>query len=431
MNHTQELGRREFIKTTGAATLGGALSVQFAVPSVGRPLKSNTLKIGLIGCGGRGTGAANQALNADPDVILTHMADVFEDRVEQSYQNLLKEHPERVKVKKRNRRVGFDAYQKVIDSDVDVILLATPPYFRPMHIEAVVQAGKHLFAEKPMAVDAPGVRRVLESIKVARQKQVSVVSGFCWRYHSPKRATFARVLDGSIGNVHTVYNTYNTGELWLRDTQPDWTEMQKKMRNWLYYNWISGDHIVEQAVHSIDMMSWAMGDAAPVKAVGTGGRQVRTAPEYGNIYDHFAVVYEYEGGGKGFHFSRQQKNTARSYALDILGSEGRCTIDCSRRKHVIEGAENWHFEGEENNMYQQEHDELFASVRSGKPIDDGDFMARSTMLAIMGRMVAYTGQEITYDQALQSQEKLGPEHVDSDTQFEELPVALPGKTKFI
>jgi predicted dehydrogenase len=207
--------------------------------------------------------------------------------------------------------------------------------------------------------------------------------------------------------------------------------MQKKMRNWLYYNWISGDHIVEQAVHSIDMMSWAMGDVPPLKAVGTGGRQVRTAPEYGNIYDHFAVVYEYEGGAKGFHFSRQQKNTARSYGLDILGSEGRCIVDCSRRKHIIEGDNAWQFDGAENNMYQQEHNELFASIRNGVPINDGDYMMRSTLLAIMGRMVAYTGQEITYEQALQSQEKLGPDSVDHDTHFEEAPVSLPGKTKFI
>jgi predicted dehydrogenase len=179
------------------------------------------------------------------------------------------------------------------------------------------------------------------------------------------------------------------------------------------------------------MMSWAMGDVPPVKAVGTGGRQVRTAPEYGNIYDHFAIVYEYEGGGKGFHFSRQQKNTARSYALDILGSDGRCVVDCSRRKHVIEGANPWQFEGQENSMYQQEHDELFASIRSGSPINDGEHMMRSTMLAIMGRMVAYSGQEITYEQALNSQEKLGPDNVDYDTHFEEAPVAMPGITKFI
>ncbi len=258
--NTPRQSRRKFIKRTGSAALGTALTLDIIKTVHGNPLKNTTLKIGLIGCGGRGTGAVNQALSADPDVVLTAMADIFEDRVEQSYQNLLKEHPEKVKVAKADRFIGFDAYQKVLASDVDVVILATPPYFRPDQLMAAATAGKHIFAEKPMAVDAPGVRKVMEAARLASEKGISLVSGFCWRYHTPKRESFGKVLDGAIGNVNTVYNAFNTGSLWLREVEPGWTPIQKKMRNWLYYNWISGDHIVEQGVHTIDMSSWVMGD---------------------------------------------------------------------------------------------------------------------------------------------------------------------------
>jgi predicted dehydrogenase len=257
-----------------------------------------------------------------------------------------------------------------------------------------------------------------------------LVSGFCWRYHTPKRETFTRILDGSIGNVLSVYNTYNTGGLWLRDVEPDWSPSRKKLRNWLYHNYISGDFIVEQAIHSIDMMSWAMGGAKPVSVTGTGGRQSRTAPEYGNVFDHFGIVYEYDNGVKGFHFSRQQKDCSNSYAVEVMGDQGHATIDCIRDKHLISGKEDWRFKGESNDMYQQEHDELFASIRSGIPINDGEWMAQSTMLGIMGRMVGYTGQTISYEEALNSTQQLGPDIINNDTVFADPPVAQPGITKF-
>ncbi len=423
--------RRDFLRNTGTLAAATALPFFSRVSAFGKPFDTKTLRVGLIGCGGRGTGAANQALAADPNVVLVAMADLFEDRLNESHDNLMKIHPTKMKVDKTKKYIGYDGADKIINSDVDVVILTTPPYFRPDHFEKAVNAGKHIFCEKPMAVDAPGVRRVLESIRVAEQKKLSVVSGFCWRYHSPKRATFQKVLDGAIGNVHTVYNTYNTGALWLRDTQPGWSPLKKKMRNWLYYNWISGDHIIEQAIHSIDMMSWALGDVLPVSVTGTGGRQSRTEPEYGNIFDHFALVYEYDNGARGFHFSRQQKNCSNSYAVEMLGSEGTAMVNCIRNRHTITGKENWRFDGEDNDMYQQEHDELFASIRSGKPMNDGKWMMQSTMLGIMGRMAAYTGQTITYEQALNSQEKLGPDTVDENTVFEEAPVAKPGITQFI
>ncbi len=422
--------RRKFIRETGTAALGATLVSGLGMPVMGTGSKNDTLKVGLIGCGGRGTGAANQALNADPNVILWAMADVFEDRLSESYNNLLKMHPDKVKVKKKRKYLGFDAYQKVLDSGVDVVILTTPPYFRPVQLEAAVNAGKHIFCEKPMAVDAPGVRKVLNAARKAKEKQLSLVSGFCWRFHSPKRETFQRVLDGAIGEVLSVYNTYNTGGLWYRDVNPEWLPMKKKIRNWIYHNWLSGDPILEQAIHSIDMMSWAFGDAKPLRATGTGGRQSRIDPKYGNVFDHYAVVYEYEKGAKGFHFSRQQKNCSNSYMVDMLGSEGRCVVDCIKNRHVITGKENWEYRGKGNYMYQQEHDELFASIRSGKPINQGEWMAQSTVIALMGRMVAYTGQTITYDEAFNSREVWGPSSVDFETDFPDPPVARPGITPF-
>lgn len=428
MNDTS---RRKFIKSTGAAAIGGAIAMNIGLPTPSFSKSSQTLKVGLIGCGGRGTGAANQALNADPDVALTHMADIFQDRMDLSFNSLKKKHGKKVQATEKTKFIGFDGAQKVMDSDVDVVILTTPPYFRPMMLEMAVNAGKHIFCEKPMAIDAPGIRRVLAAAAKAKEKNLSLVSGFCWRYHTPKRETFGRILDGAIGKVTSVYNTYNTGALWLREVQPDWSPMRKRLRNWLYYNYLSGDHIVEQAIHSIDMMSWALGDVKPLKATGTGGRQSRTAPEYGNIYDHFAIEFEYENGVKGYHFSRQQKNCSDSYAVEVMGDAGHATIDCIRGRHTIVGKDTWRYRGKDNDMYQQEHDELFASIRNGKPMNDGEWMAQSTLMGIMSRMVAYTGQTITYDEALNSKEQLGPEMINDQTKFTDPPVAQPGITKFI
>jgi predicted dehydrogenase len=427
--------RREFIRKSGAAMVGTAFALNFNIGNPAYAMNSNTLKVGLIGCGGRGTGAAFQALSADKDVVLTAMADVFKDRLEESFENLRKEHKDKLKVDEKGKFIGFDAYKRVIDSDVDVVLLTTPPAFRPLHMEAAVSAGKHIFCEKPLAVDSPGLRKVLDAAHKAKDKNLSVVSGFCWRYHTPKRETFSRILKGDIGTVQSVYSTYNTSELWSRPWQPGWTDMEKKMRNWLYYNYLSGDHIVEQAIHSIDMGSWAVGDAKPIRATGTGGRQVRTEEIFGNIYDHFAIVYEYENGVKAFHFSRQQKGCSRDYSCEAFGTKGRCIVDVNHpgQLHEITGENPWRYRGEGNDMYQQEHNELFASIRNGKPMNDGDWMVQSSVLAVMGRMVAYTGQTITYDEALNSQEKLGPDpdKYNWDLKIEMPPVALPGRTKFI
>lgn len=424
--------RRDVLKMAGIALAGSALPT-VAILNPNRAfagVNSETLKVGLIGCGGRGSGAANQALKADPNVVLWAMGDIFKDKMDASLENLTKVHGPKVKVDEGRKFIGFDAFKKVLDSGVDVVLLATPPHFRPEHLTAAINAGKHVFCEKPVAVDAPGVRKVLDAAKLAKQKNVSLMSGFCWRYHEPKRASFSRILDGAVGDITAIYNTYDTGTLWSFPRVAGWTDAEYVLRNWTYYTWLAGDHIVEQAVHSIDMMAWAMGGKLPVSVVGTGGRQVRTDSLFGNIFDHFSVVYDYDNGVKGFHHSRQQANCENSYLVQTLGTKGSAMVNCARNVHEITGANPWKYEGAQNDMYQTEHNELFASIRSGKLINDGEFMAHSTLTAIMGRMAAYTGKRVTWDEALNSTEKLGPDSYSFDMKPPVVEVAKPGITAF-
>jgi myo-inositol 2-dehydrogenase / D-chiro-inositol 1-dehydrogenase len=423
-----DINRRAFLASTGAAVVAGVLPATqvFGVPR--GPSADRVLKVGLIGCGGRGAGAASQAILADPDVVLTALGDVFQDRLEETLNALTELHPSKVKVENKNRFVGFDAYQKVIDSGVDVVLLTTPPAFRPDHLLAAVKAGKHTFAEKPVAVDVPGIRKVLEASKLAKEKRLAVVSGFCFRYDYPKRALFDRVLKGGIGEVKHVYTIRNGGELWTKPRQSGWTDMEYQLRNWLYYNWLSGDFITEMMVHSLDMMSWAVGDQNPLSATGTGGRQSRTAPVYGNVYDHFAIEYEYAGGVKGIHFSRQQDGCSTTNRVEITGSEGNAFIQGNQ--HIITGKNAWKYSGKVNDMFQTEHDELFASIRNGRPLNDGEAMTRSTMLGILGRMVGYTGKTITWEEAMNSGVSLGPD-IDQYTwnlKWTGTEVARPGIT---
>ena len=439
-NEKQGNTRRSFIKKTSSMLVG--TSVGFNVLANQKtPMKfsSDTLKLALIGCGGRGSGAALQALKSDENIVLTHMCDVFEDRMEQSYKSLMQEAGDKIKVPKENKILGFDGYKKVLAADIDVVILATPPNFRPAHLEAVVEAGKHVFFEKPVAVDAPGIRRVIAAAKKAKEKNLGFMSGFCWRYDHRKRITFDKILNGDIGEISSIYNTYNTGASWWRETKPSWGKFKKQLRNWVYYNWMSGDHIAEQAVHSLDLMQWAMGDQLPVSCIGTGGRQSRTEEKYGNIFDHFALVFEYANGAKGFHFSRQQKSCARAYHIEMFGDKGRCHIDVGKR-HEIMGAKPWKYDnksasknGFNTNMYQVEHDELMESIRKGNPINDGIRAANSCMLAIWGRMVAYTGQKISWEDALNSTEILAPkiDEYNWDLDWKTNDVAQPGITKFV
>jgi len=416
--------RREILQ--GAAASLSALAIPSNVHAAGDDL----LKVALVGCGGRGTGAASQALRADPNLKLVALADAYGDRLEKSLKTLQgdAEISGKVDVPSERRFVGFDAYKGAIDA-ADVVLLCEPPHFRPRHFKAAIEAGKHVFAEKPVAVDGPGTRSMIESCEAARKKGLSVVSGLCLRYSNAFREAVRRIHDGAIGEVVAVQaNDYRSGR-WARPRQPGQTDMDYQMRNWYNFTWLSGDFNVEQHVHFLDVAAWVMKDVYPVKAVGMGGRQVLVEPEYGNIYDHFSVVYEYASGVRLYSNTRHHRGCKNEMATHVFGSKGRAFI--SEGRITFTGPDAWEHRGRDNNFYQTEHDELFASIRKGKPINNGDYMNKSSLLAIQGRMSAYTGQEIGWDQALASKEDLSPPKYDWAVALPDPPVAIPGKTRFV
>ncbi|MFI4870733.1 MAG: Gfo/Idh/MocA family oxidoreductase [Phycisphaerales bacterium JB061] len=438
MSTNDGINRRDFVKASAAVGASGLL----ASSALGALTKQNdTLKVGVVGCGGRGTGAMVQALKADANTVLWSAGEAFEGRIENSLdhvQNILLEHAEegglptgKVEVDESRRHVGFDAYEKVI-AECDVVLLTTPPAFRPMQLAAAVKAGKHVFCEKPVAVDAPGVRSVLESANLAKRKRLSLMSGFCWRYQNQCRETMLRLHDGGIGDLHTLQTTYNTTG-WVRPNarEESWSDTEFQLRNWQYFTPLSGDHIVEQAVHAIDWIAWAMRDVPPARCYAVGGRQTRPdLPETGNVFDHFSVTYEYDDGRRGYHMCRHWPNTPSDNSAYFLGSKGNCTMQPWTSQHEMSGEMPWRGEAGGNDMYQQEHDELFAAIRSGHPVNDGVPMAQTTLMAIMARQAAYTGQSITWQQALESEENLNPD-VFAFGSRPTPSVAVPGNTKFI
>jgi myo-inositol 2-dehydrogenase / D-chiro-inositol 1-dehydrogenase len=423
--------RRDFLRKSVASGVAAysAVSLVRSVHAAG----DDVLKIGLIGCGGRGSGAALNALGADKNCKLVAMADAFGDRLESSLRFIKKAGGDKVAVDADHCFVGLDAGDKLIQSGVDVVLLCEPPHFRPAHLKSAIAAGKHVFCEKPVAVDAPGVRSVLASAAEARKKGLSLVSGLCWRHNSGVRETMQRVLDGAIGDVVSIQETYLTGHTSHRPRQPDWTEMLYQLRNWYYFTWLSGDFNVEQHVHSIDKAAWAMHDQPPLRAWGMGGRQVRVDPKFGTIFDHHAVVYECANGTRVHSYCRQMPGCFADVSDIIVGAKGKANV----LKNKIEGEKTWHYSGPQPNMYDVEHQELFASIRAGKPINDGERVANSTMWTILGRMVDYTGQELTWEQAINSQETLAPAKYafdaeppvkpDADGRY---PIAVPGVTQF-
>jgi predicted dehydrogenase len=426
------ISRRDFVRSGAAAATLGAM----AAPVLARARTSDradTIKIGLVGCGGRGTGAAAQALAADPDVVLHAMGDAFDDQLQSSLKRLVENSDAtRIDVPESRQFSGFDAYKQVIDSGVDVVLLATTPVFRPMHLEYAISRDKHVFCEKPVAIDAPGIRKVLQLAKEADRRDLKLMSGFCWRYSLPQRATYEKLHAGAIGEIRAMETTYQAGPLTDVARQDGWSDMEWQMRNWKAFTWLSGDHIVEQAIHAIDWVNWAMQGEMPVKAWGNGGRQCRTGEWTGNMYDHFSICYEFADGQRAYHLCRQIANTPFDNNAYFMGTEGYCSSNPWTPECKIEnnGMEMWRYDGENNNMYQTEHDELFQAIRSGRPLNEGVAMAHSTMMGIMGRMCAYTGQTLTWEQCLNSEEKFAPE----SWEWGEVPfpsVAKPGITPFV
>jgi myo-inositol 2-dehydrogenase / D-chiro-inositol 1-dehydrogenase len=426
--------RRDFIRNSSAA-LGGVLAAPAILgtdSSAASP--GDTLKVGLIGCGGRGSGAALNALQAESDVRLVALGDAFESPLKACLNNLKgsREVGEKVKVEPSRCFTGLDAYQKVIDSGVDVVLLATPPGFRPQHLKAAIAAGKHVFCEKPMATDAPGVRSVMESAKLAKEKNLAIVAGFCWRCEPGRREFFKRVHDGAMGDVVSMHSTYLTSP--VKPMPPanrrpaGMGDVEWQLRNWYNFVWLSGDGLGEQACHSVDKIMWAMKDVPPLRCTANGGRVIPN--NEGNIFDHIDVFYEWASGARASMAQRQISNCYGDNSDYLAGTKGFGTIK-GWAAPVIKGSETWRYSGEKKDMYQVEHDELFASIRKGQPINDGLWMAQSSLASIMGRMAAYTGQEITWEQALNSQWKLVPDNLTWDMPLPIEPMAVPGKTKFV
>lgn len=425
-SETTRASRRDFLKGSTAAVVGGSLVAALGSARSVHAAGSDILKVGLIGCGGRGNGAAVNAMNSEDNVRLVALADAFPDQLEHSKQVLAKQIGEpKFAVKEENCFVGFDAYKQLLATDVDVVLLCTSPHFRPLHLRAAIEAGKHVFCEKPVAVDSPGVRHVLETAKLAKEKNKTIVSGLCWRYDLGVRETMKQIFDGAIGDVVAVQENYLTGTLWHRGRKPEWSEMEYQMRNWLYFTWLSGDHIVEQHIHSLDKALWLMGDKLPAKCFGLGGRQVRTGEQYGNAFDHFAVCYEWEDGRKAFSYTRQMQGCGNEVEDHVLGTKGRAAI----LKHTIKGENEWKYRGPKPSMYDYEHKELFAGIRSGNIINNGEYMCLSTLMAIMGREACYTGAMITGEQAMNSNTILGPNKYEWGP-VETPSVAVPGTTKY-
>lgn len=419
--------RRDFVQ----AGAGVAAGLAFARPLHAVPWeRAATIRVGLVGCGGRGTGAARDCLRGSEGVELVAMGDLFPDRVASARENLAKaasENPAfaaKYKVDDGHAFSGIGAYQKVLASDIDLVILATPPGFRPVHFAAAVEAGKHVFMEKPVAVDPAGVRAVIAAAARAKAKGLGVVAGTQRRHDPSYRAVIERVHGGAIGELVSGQVFWNQGGLWHAARKPEWSDMEWQVRNWLYFAWLSGDHVVEQHIHNIDVANWVVG-SHPVRAVGVGGRQWRTGPEHGHIFDHFAVDFEYPGGVHVTSMCRQIDGTADHVGEQFRGTKG--TTDAAEKIVGASGTSAFTYAGAKVNPYVQEHTDLVASIREGKPLNEGQQVAESTLSAIMAREAAYTGQVITWEQLMASTQDLTPPALSAALPVP--PVPMPGRTK--
>jgi myo-inositol 2-dehydrogenase / D-chiro-inositol 1-dehydrogenase len=417
------ISRRSFLGTAAAAGAAGIV-----VPSLitsCAPKRNNVvlpvmldkapdgplLKAGLIGCGGRGTGAAINFIHAGPNLTISALGDVFTDRIASCRERLAQDG---VEIADENCFTGFDAYQKVIESGVDIILLATPPVFRPEHLEAAVSAGKHVFMEKPVAVDPVGARQILASGEKAKGMELSIVTGTQRHHQHDYVATWGKVQEGMIGDIVSANCYWNQGQLWYREPNPSWTEMEYMIRDWVNWSWLSGDHIIEQHVHNIDVINWFTGKR-PVSAVSFGSRQRRPT---GDQYDFFSTDFVYEGGIHVHSMCRQINGCESNVSEWIQGTRG--TSNCQNTVWDKEGKQAWKYDGykldAEGKMtedlaispYDQEHIDFVTSIRNGTPLNEAEFIAYSTIAGIMGRVSAYTGKLVTWDEMMNSEMKLGP-----------------------
>jgi myo-inositol 2-dehydrogenase / D-chiro-inositol 1-dehydrogenase len=428
------LTRRDVLKATSMASLAAAFH---ATGGAFAAYASEKIRVGLVGCGGRGTGAALDCAKASPDVVITAMGDLFPDMLAESKAELKKQlAADRVTVTPETSFTGFDAFKKVCATDCDLVILAAPPFFRPTHLAAAIEAGKHVFTEKPVAVDPQGVRSVIATSELAAKKGRAIVAGTQRRHQAHYVELMKRIHGGDIGEIVAGQCYWNMGALWLERAaenwknrkDKNWSDMEWQVRNWLFTSWASGDHIVEQHVHNLDVMNWAFG-GHPVKCVGMGGRAARVDPMFGNIFDHFSVEYEYANGARVLSMCRQTDGAAESVAERVVGAKGASYSDSTDA--YIKGAKPFQNDTASPNPYVQEHVDLIASIRAGKPLNEGKQVAESTLTAIMGRMSAYTGRALSWDWVLNASKlDLTPPKMEL-TSLPALEVAMPGKTALV
>mgnify|MGYP001297949813 CR=1 FL=1 len=435
MKNKRKKTRREFVKKTALAS-SAILSAPLALEAMIKVNRESKLKLALVGCGGRGSGAAVHALTADDNVDLVAMADAFADRIETSLMGI-QEHFEgekKIRVKEKNRFVGFDAYKKAINL-ADVVILTTPPGFRPYHFEYAIQNGKHVFMEKPLATDPVGIRKVLDTAKIAKAKKLNVVVGLQRRYQKSYIELKKKIDQGAIGKIRSGQVYWNDAGVWVKKRLAGQTELEYQMRNWYYFNWLCGDHILEQHIHNIDVANWFIGDY-PIYAQGMGGRQVRKGKDYGEIFDHHFVEFTYPSGAVVSSQCRHIPGTMSRVDEVFQGTKGSLEIGKGEITD-LEGRSQYKYPrlGQDPNPYQVEHNLLFKSIREGKVIADAENGAMSTLTAILGRMATYTGKKITLEQAMNSKLQLMPEEVTWDTLPPSLPdvngkyaIPTPGKT---
>lgn len=427
------LTRRTFLKTTAAV----AATSRLVIPTYAWAEGSDTLRVGLIGCGGRGTRGIIQNMQCAPGIELIAMGDLQPERLARAREQIAEQAAEddavaaAFRVRDDRCFTGFDAYRRVLETDVQLVMLATPPGFRPLHLRAAIEAGKHVFAEKPVATDVAGLRSCLETYELALRKGLGIGVGTQRRHHSGYIGVMDRIRDGAIGEVLNGQVYWNQGGLWSFEKEPGWSDTEWQIRNWLYFAWLSGDHIVEQHVHNIDVANWVLG-GPPVRAVGVGGRQSRIEPRYGHIYDHFAIDFEYPNGVHIMSMSRQIQGARGRNGEWFQGTKGRSHTS-ENGPYRVDGAQPWEWErpdGWISNMIQ-EHADLVNSVRAGSPRNDLKRMVESNMTALMGREAAYTGQIIEYDALLATEQDIAPAPLAGIRYgpLEMPPVATPGRTR--
>ncbi|MDA7632479.1 Gfo/Idh/MocA family oxidoreductase [bacterium] len=418
------VSRRKFLKSTSTAVVGGSLLSSLAIKPGVFADHHDEVKVALVGCGGRGSGAADQALNTydQGPIKLVAMADAFRDRLDGSFNNLHKKHGDRVAVPEGQKFIGFDAYKQAIEL-ADVVILATPPGFRPIHFEEAVKQGKNVFMEKPVATDPAGVRKVLAAAKEAKKKNLKVGVGLQRHHQAGYIETIKRLQDGAIGDIIATRAYWNGNTPWVRKRADlekaagrKLTEMEYQMRNWYYFNWICGDHITEQHIHNLDVINW-LKDGFPVKANGMGGAEVRVGKDFGEIFDHHAVEFEYADGSRMFSQCRHQVGCWNSVSEHAHGSKGNARLD----RYTITGDNSWRFRGKGKNPYQQEHDDLFHAIRNNEDYNEAEYGAKSSMTSILGRMATYSGKEVEWDKAIASEISIMPDSFEWDAPTKSVP----------